>query len=66
MPFVSASATRIALAENGWTTFHRMLADDGFQGPGVADFMQRGLGASKVAVHRRRVRVRQGPGRRRC
>ena len=50
MPFVSASATRIALAENGWTTFHRMLADDGLQGPGVATFISEALDASKVAV----------------
>ena len=50
IPFVSASATRVALSENGWTTFHRVLADDGFQGPGVANFILKGLSATKVAV----------------
>ncbi len=50
IPFVSASATRVALADNGWTTFHRVLADDGFQGPGVANFIVKGLSAEKVAV----------------
>jgi branched-chain amino acid transport system substrate-binding protein len=50
VPFVSASATRVALADNGWTTFHRVLADDGFQGPGVANFIVKGLSAAKVAV----------------
>lgn len=39
LPFVSASATRVTLSDNGWKTFHRVLADDGFQGPGVATFM---------------------------
>jgi branched-chain amino acid transport system substrate-binding protein len=50
LPFVSASATRVELADQGWTTFHRVLADDGFQGPGVATFITNGLNASKVAV----------------
>jgi branched-chain amino acid transport system substrate-binding protein len=50
LPFVSASATRVSLAENGWTTFHRVLADDGFQGPGVANFLANGLGATTIAV----------------
>ncbi len=50
VPFVSASATRVALAENGWTMFHRALADDGFQGPGVANVIVKGSGAKKVAV----------------
>jgi branched-chain amino acid transport system substrate-binding protein len=40
----------VALSENGWTTFHRVLADDGFQGPGVANFIVKGLAATKVAV----------------
>ena len=47
IPFVSASATRVALADNGWTTFHRVLADDGFQGPGVANFVVKGLTAPR-------------------
>ena len=50
VPFISASATRVALATNGWSTFHRVLADDGFQGPGVANVLMKALGAKKVAV----------------
>jgi branched-chain amino acid transport system substrate-binding protein len=50
LPFVSASATRVALAENGWKTFHRVLAADNFQGPGVAAFVTKGLKARTVAV----------------
>jgi len=50
VPFISASATRVALATNGWSTFHRVLADDGFQGPGVANVLIKALAAKKVAV----------------
>ncbi len=50
IPFVSASATRVSLATNGWTTFHRVLADDGFQGPGIANVLIKGMSAKKVAV----------------
>ncbi|MGZ6338838.1 MAG: branched-chain amino acid ABC transporter substrate-binding protein [Candidatus Limnocylindrales bacterium] len=50
IPFISASATRVSLATNGWTTFHRVLADDGFQGPGVANVLIKALAAKKVAV----------------
>ena len=47
IPFVSASATRVELSDNGWTTFHRVLADDGFQGPGLATFVAKGLSAPR-------------------
>lgn len=50
VPFVSASATRVSLSDNSWTTFHRVLADDGFQGPGLANFLVKGASASKIAV----------------
>ena len=50
VPFISASATRVSLATNGWSTFHRVLADDGFQGPGVANVLIKALAAKKVAV----------------
>ncbi|HTY73903.1 MAG TPA: branched-chain amino acid ABC transporter substrate-binding protein [Actinomycetes bacterium] len=50
VPFISASATRVNLADNGWTTFHRVLADDGYQGPGVANVIAKSLKATKVAV----------------
>ncbi len=50
IPFISASATRVSLATNSWTMFHRVLADDGFQGPGVANVLLKALSAKKVAV----------------
>jgi len=50
IPFISASATRVALATNSWTTFHRVLADDGFQGPGVAKVITGPLAGKKIAV----------------
>jgi branched-chain amino acid transport system substrate-binding protein len=50
IPFVSASATRTTLADNGWSTFHRVVADDGQQGPAAADFLTTGLKAETVAV----------------
>ncbi len=50
IPNVSASATNVKLAQNGWKYFHRVLADDSFQGPGDADYMVKVLGAKQVAV----------------
>ena len=37
-------------AENGWTTFFRGLANDGVQGPSVANYMKNTLGYKKVCV----------------
>jgi branched-chain amino acid transport system substrate-binding protein len=50
IPNVSPSATAVTLAENGWKTWHRVLANDGVQGPGVAKFISTTVGAKKVAV----------------
>ena len=50
IPNVSPSATAVALAANGWKTWHRVLANDDVQGPGDADFMSKTLGAKTVAV----------------
>ena len=50
IPNVSASATNVALATNGWKFFHRVLADDSFQGPGDADYIVQKLGDKSVAV----------------
>ena len=50
IPNVSASATNVALAQNGWKYFHRVLADDSFQGPGDADYIVKTLGDKSVAV----------------
>jgi branched-chain amino acid transport system substrate-binding protein len=50
MPTITASATNVALSTNGWTTFHRAVANDGAQGPAVANYIRDGLAAKKVAV----------------
>jgi len=50
IPNISASATNVDLSKNGWTTWHRVLANDGVQGPGVADYMANQLQAKTAAV----------------
>jgi branched-chain amino acid transport system substrate-binding protein len=50
IPNVSASATAVALGQNGWKFWHRVLANDGVQGPGDADFIAKTLNAKTVAV----------------
>jgi branched-chain amino acid transport system substrate-binding protein len=50
IPNVSASATNTALAQNGWKYFHRVLADDSYQGPGDANYVVKTLGNKSVAV----------------
>jgi branched-chain amino acid transport system substrate-binding protein len=50
LPIVTASATAVDLSEQGWTIFHRALANDGAQGPAVANYILNELGATKVAV----------------
>jgi branched-chain amino acid transport system substrate-binding protein len=47
---VSASATNVKLAENGWKYWHRVLPNDGVQGPGIADFIAGGAAAKNVFV----------------
>ncbi|MEJ2855371.1 MULTISPECIES: branched-chain amino acid ABC transporter substrate-binding protein [unclassified Saccharothrix] len=39
IPSVSPSATNPGLAKNGWTYWHRVVANDDDQGPGIADFL---------------------------
>ncbi|CAN5445287.1 branched-chain amino acid ABC transporter substrate-binding protein [soil metagenome] len=46
----TASATNVTLSENGWKTFFRGLANDGVQGPSVANYLKNGLGNKKVCV----------------
>ncbi|WP_176562067.1 branched-chain amino acid ABC transporter substrate-binding protein [Mycolicibacterium palauense] len=46
----TASATNVTLSEQGWRTFFRGLANDGVQGPSVANYMKNTLGAQKVCV----------------
>ncbi|PJK22998.1 branched chain amino acid ABC transporter substrate-binding protein [Mycobacterium goodii] len=46
----TASATNVQLSENGWRTFFRGLANDGVQGPSVANYLKNTLGNKKVCV----------------
>ena len=46
----TASATNVTLSEKGWKTFFRGLANDGVQGPSVANYMKNTLGYKKVCV----------------
>jgi branched-chain amino acid transport system substrate-binding protein len=46
---ISPSATAVDLTTKGWTTFHRVLANDAAQGPAAAKYLQ-GKGAKKVFV----------------
>ena len=46
----TASATNVTLSEKGWRTFFRGLANDGVQGPSVANYMKNTLGYDKVCV----------------
>ena len=49
LPSISPSATRVSLSSNGWATFHRALANDGKQGPGIAKQISV-LGGKKVGI----------------
>jgi branched-chain amino acid transport system substrate-binding protein len=46
----TASATNVSLSSNGWKTFFRGLANDGVQGPSVANYLKNNLGNKKVCV----------------
>lgn len=46
----TASATNVTLSDQGWKTFLRGLANDGVQGPSVANYMKATLGDKKVCV----------------
>jgi branched-chain amino acid transport system substrate-binding protein len=46
----TASATNVTLSEQGWKTFFRGLANDGVQGPSVANYLKNTLGQTKVCV----------------
>jgi branched-chain amino acid transport system substrate-binding protein len=46
----TASATNVTLSEQGWKTFFRGLANDGVQGPSVANYLKNTLGQKKVCV----------------
>ena len=44
------SATNVTLADKGWKTFIRGLANDGVQGPAVANYLKNTLHSKKVCV----------------
>jgi branched-chain amino acid transport system substrate-binding protein len=44
------SATNVTLAGNGWKTFIRGLANDGVQGPAIANYLKNTLHSKKVCV----------------
>jgi branched-chain amino acid transport system substrate-binding protein len=44
------SATNVTLADKGWRTFFRGLANDGVQGPAVAGYLKNTLHSEKVCV----------------
>jgi branched-chain amino acid transport system substrate-binding protein len=50
LPIVTPSATNATLQNNGWSIFHRMLANDAVQGPDIAKYVQGTVKAKKVFV----------------
>jgi branched-chain amino acid transport system substrate-binding protein len=44
------AATNVTLSQNNWKTFFRGLANDGVQGPSVANYLKNTVGAKKVCV----------------
>jgi branched-chain amino acid transport system substrate-binding protein len=50
LPIVTPSATNPALADNGWTIFHRAVGNDNSQGPAAAAYIKNNIKATKVAV----------------
>ncbi|WP_275411716.1 branched-chain amino acid ABC transporter substrate-binding protein [Sphaerisporangium siamense] len=50
IPNISASATAVDLAKQGWKYWHRVVPNDGVQGPAIADFIVGAAAAKKVFV----------------
>lgn len=46
----TGSATNVTLTQQGWKTFFRGLANDGVQGPAVANYLKKTLGFQKICV----------------
>ena len=44
------AATNVTLSQSNWKTFFRGLANDGVQGPSVANYLKNTVGAKKVCV----------------
>ncbi|MEN9792095.1 MAG: hypothetical protein RL330_173 [Actinomycetota bacterium] len=47
---VTGSATRPSLSDQGWKSFHRLLANDSVQGPAIGKYIVEELKATAVAV----------------
>jgi branched-chain amino acid transport system substrate-binding protein len=47
---MTPAATNVTLSQNGWRTFFRGLANDGVQGPSIANYLKNVMGAKKVCV----------------
>ncbi|OLF10126.1 branched chain amino acid ABC transporter substrate-binding protein [Actinophytocola xinjiangensis] len=50
IPSISASATNPGLAENGWKFWHRVVANDNDQGPGIAEFLTKAFSPKKAFI----------------
>ncbi len=50
LAMITPGATNAALSTNGWDMFHRILANDDKQAPGVVKLISETLGATKVGV----------------
>ncbi|WP_367137070.1 branched-chain amino acid ABC transporter substrate-binding protein [Saccharothrix sp. HUAS TT1] len=50
IPSVSPSATNPGLASNNWTYWHRVVANDDDQGPGIAEFLVKAKSPKKAFV----------------
>ena len=46
----TASATNVSLSDQGWKTFFRGLANDGVQGPSLANYLKNTVGDKKICV----------------
>jgi len=50
LPMITPGATNAALSTNGWKMFHRILANDDKQAPGVVKLISETIGGTKVGV----------------
>jgi branched-chain amino acid transport system substrate-binding protein len=50
LPIITASATNATLQKNNWKIFHRAVANDDAQGPGMARYVTNTIKAKKAAV----------------
>jgi len=50
LPSISQSATNVTITQQGWTYWHRVIANDGAQAPAAAKYITGDGGATKVFV----------------